>query len=55
MQVLDAMISTGMVPVYYNKDIETAIQVFRLVMMAEYVHLNLPIAETSLMKYLPNW
>ena len=27
MQVLDAMISTGMVPVYYNKDIETAKQV----------------------------
>ena len=29
MQVLDAMISTGMVPVYYNKDIETAKQVLK--------------------------
>ena len=29
MQVLDAMISTGMVPVYYNKDIETAKQILK--------------------------
>ena len=29
MQVLDAMISTGMVPVYYNKDIEIAKQVVK--------------------------
>ena len=38
MQVLDAMISTGMVPVYYNKDIETAKQVLegiKLIQFAE--------------------
>lgn len=29
LQVLDAMISTGMVPVYYNKDAETAKQVVK--------------------------
>ena len=45
MQVLDAIVSTGMVPVYYNKDVEIAKQV---------VNSNSPIAVTSLMKYLPN-
>lgn len=29
MQVLDAIVSTGMVPVYYNKDVETAKQVVK--------------------------
>ena len=29
LQVLDAIISTGMVPVYYNKDVETAKQVVK--------------------------
>ena len=29
MQVLDAMVSTGMVPVYYNKDVEIAKQVVK--------------------------
>ena len=47
MQVLDAIVSTGMVPVYYNKDVEIAKQVVS-------VHSNSPIAVTSLMKYLPN-
>ena len=29
MQVLDAIVSTGMVPVYYNKDVEIAKQVVK--------------------------
>ena len=44
MQVLDAIVSTGMVPVYYNKDVEIAKQVVKACYEAV----------TSLMKYLPN-
>ena len=55
MQVLDAMISTGMVPVYYNKDIETAKQVLKACYDGGVRAFEFTIAETSLMKYLPNW
>ena len=54
MQVLDAIVSTGMVPVYYNKDVEIAKQVVKLATKVVSVHSNSPIAVTSLMKYLPN-
>ena len=55
MQVLDAMISTGMVPVYYNKDIETAKQVLKACYEGGVRALNLPTAVTSPMRCLPNW
>ena len=63
MQVLDAIVSTGMVPVYYNKDVEIAKQVVKAcyeggvrayVFALRSQHSNSPIAVTSLMKYLPN-
>ena len=42
MQVLDAIVSTGMVPVYYNKDVEIA----KLATKVVSVHSNSPIAVT---------
>ena len=54
MQVLDAIVSTGMVPVYYNKDVETAKQVVKACYEGGVRAFELQTAVTSLTKYLPN-
>ena len=55
LQVLNAMISTGMVPVYYNKDVETAKQVLKACYDGGVRAFEFTTVVISRTKYLPNW
>ena len=68
MQVLDAIVSTGMVPVYYNKDVEIAkagcqklatkggVRAFEFTNRGDFAHESIcRTDQSSLQKNAPNW